>query len=457
MYVIDDKFLNKEFFLKRCNSTLNNYNISNKNTNMDCKIVSKFLIKEKNIYSPFLKENNNNDKNQNKKQNKKQKPNLYKSNSLHKFIEQSEYYSTKQSKGTNLPIQFQRNTPFLYKNFYNNSSIKESNGDNKLNTVLKNCKSQENFEIKENNDFKNIHQLSIRERLHKPHLWDNIDKNVLTKQRDKLMPEGFQFYEKLMEKENKKYFQNNYIIRNSPDQKKIPVLIRDAFKERINESDIFFQNKNIKKEDLLNEVSKTKEKAMEVFYSSDIFNKKINPSIIKKSGEISFFKMINKKNTENASYNKNTESVKGWGVRDPVPSLLNYSSSNFNPLNPSIRNFCKTKENIFDECNKKCKGYNPPNKQKSLSEFIDLTNVTASNYNNDYNKIINKNPNVFKKKEDMFTEYYNIYYNNDNSISEKSFYKFCPSLINHNKLSSKICSSSKINNNESQFSNSNNY
>jgi hypothetical protein len=451
--VIDDKFLNKEFFLKRCNSTLSKYNISNKNPNMDCKTTRKFLIKDKSIYEPFLKENNNNDKNQNKKQ----KPNLYKSNSLHKFIEQSEYYLTKQSKGTNLPIQFQRNTPFLYKNFYNNSFIKENNEDNKLNTVLKNCKSQENLEIKENNDFKNIHRLTIRERLHKPHLWDNIDKNILTKQRDKLMPEGFQFYEKLMEKENKKYFQNNYIIRKSPDQKKIPVLIRDTFKERINESDIFFQNKNIKKEDLPNEVSKTKEKAMEAFYSSDIFNKKINPSIIKKSGEISFFKKINKKNTENASYNKNTESVRGWGVRDPVPSLLNYSSSNFNPLNPSIRNFCKTKENIFDECNKKCKGYNPPNKQKSLSEFFDLTNVTASNYNNDYNKIINKNPNVFRKKEDMFTEYYNLYYNNYNSISEKPFYKFCPSLINYNKLSSKICSSSKINNNESQFSNSNNY
>ena len=44
--------------------------------------------------------------------------------------------------------------------------------------------------------------------MYKPYLWDNVDKKELIDQRDKLMPEGFQFYEKLLKKENKKYFEN---------------------------------------------------------------------------------------------------------------------------------------------------------------------------------------------------------------------------------------------------------
>ena len=89
----------------------------------------------------------------------------------------------------------------------------------------------------------------------------------------------------------------------------------------------------------------------------------------------------------------------------------------------------------MNECEKKYKGYNIIKKQKSLSEFIDLTNVNASNYNINYNKALNNNPNTFRKNENMFTEYYKIYYNNYNSISDKPFYRFIPSLDNSNQSS----------------------
>ena len=235
----------------------------------------------------------------------------------------------------------------------------------------------------------------------------------------------------------------------------VPILIRDVSKEKIEESDIFFQNKNIKKKDLLNEISKSKEKAMKAFYSSDIFNKRIDSDIIKKSGETTYFKdktmNINNK-INNLKFSKNSETPNGWGVRESIPSLLNYSSLNYNPLNPSIKNFCKTKDNIFKECNQKYKGYNPTNKQKSISEFIDLTNVNASNYNNDYNKVINNNPNAFKKKENMFTEFYKIYYNYNN-ILEKPFYRFIPSLTNNqNDNNNSNINSNIIRNNESSKS-----
>ncbi len=459
MYIIDDKLLNRNLFFKRCNSTLGNSYDYNKYSTIQNKTSQPLYIKNKLKYENMFKDNMNNNMNNhmNISIKTKQKSNLYKSNSLPKFSTQYKCFTSRQSRGTNVPLQFQRNLmPKLFKKFDNNSFTKENKEDIniKLRTVLKNCKSQEDLGIKEKKDFKNIPHLTIRERMYKPYLWDNVDKSTLTNQRDALMPEGFQYYETLLEKENKKYFDNNYIIRKQPDLKTIPVLVRDIFKERINESDIFFKNKNIKKEVFENEISKSKEKAMEEFYSSDIFNKKINPRIIKKSGEYAYFKKRKKKIDEHLTYNKNTESIRGWGVRDPIPSLLNYSSSNYNPINPAIKNFCKTKDNIIEECNKKCKGYNPPNKQKSLSEFIDLTNVNASNYNNDYNRVLNQNPNAFKKNDDMFSDYYNLY-SKYKSIAQKPFYKFCPSIIKNNNDFNNIYNMSKINQSVSQSSNSN--
>ena len=445
MYIIDDKFIQRanNIFFKRNNSPLNKdsfelpigKNKSSRNLysrNIDFGINFKGDINNNNNYI----------------KNYKTKFYLNRTNSLPQYNSQYNFYPKNQAKGTNLPEQFDRNKfyqiPSLFKNFQkniNNNNISDIN--------LKKAP-------KKNKSYQDIIKTGIRERMYKPYLWDNVDKKELTNQRDILMPEGFQFYEKLMKKENKKYFENNYIIKKQSDRKLVPVLIRDINKEKIEESDIFFQNKNIKKKDLLNDISKNKEIAIKTFYSSDIFNKRIDPSIIKKSGEISYFKNKDKKEEkkiDNLKFNKNSETLRGWGVRESFPSLLNYSSTNFNPLNPSIKNFCKTKDNILNECEKKYKGFNPINKQKSISEFLDLTNVNASNYNNDYSKVLNNNPNTFKKNENMFTELYNLYNKNYNSILEKPFFRFIPSLNDSNDKSNKNNNNvSNINNNKNNES-----
>lgn len=462
MYKIDDKLSQTTDynFLKRCNSTVseNAFDI---------------LINIKNGYNKSFRINNSrNKKMENLKKiaenvdsikNYKTKSNIIRSKSLHDFDTGCNFYPKYQAKGTNLPEQYIRNKfyhiPSLIKTFQKNI-----NSDINLQKASKNYISVDDDDKKVNNNYIDINNMGIRERMYKPQLWDNVDKKELINQRDKLMPKGFQFYEKLMDKENKKYFQNNYVIRKQANKKTVPILIRDANKQNIEESDIFFQNKNIKKKDLLNEISKNKEMAIQTIYSSDIFNKRIDPGIIKKSGETSLFKdngLKEDNKIDKVRFNKNSETPKGWGVRESIPSLLNYSSIKFSPLNPGIKNFCKTKDNIFNECEQKYKGHNPINKQKSLSEFIDLTNVNASNYNNDYNKVLNNNPNAFKKNENMFTELYNVY-NNYNNILEKPFFRFIPSLndsndksiSNTNVYNHSNINSNNIKQNESQTSNS---
>lgn len=450
MYIIDDKFIQRanNNFLKRNNSSLNK-------DSFDLPININKNNSSRNIYSRnkdfgfnFRGDNNNNKNNFIK--NYKTKSYLNRTNSLPQYNTQYSFYPKNQVKGTSLPEQFDRKNfyqiPSLFKNFQNNI-----NNNNISDKDIKNSQ-------KKNKSYQDVIKIGIRERMYKPYLWDNVDKKELIDQRDKLMPEGFQFYEKLLKKENKKYFENNYIIKKMPNGKLNPVLIRDAFKQNIEESDLFLQNKNIIKKEQLNEISRNKAKAIKTFYSSDIFNKKIDPYIIKKSGEITYFKnsQINKgKIFERMKFTKNSESPNGWRIRESIPSLLNYSSSNYNPLSPSTKNISKTKANIFNDCIQKFKGHNPIKKQKSLSEFVDLTNVNASNYNINYNNVLNKNPNSFKKIENMFTEYYKIYYNYSN-ISEKPFYKFIPSLKktinNKNYYNKSKINSSVLRSNESKSS-----
>ena len=434
MYLINDIFIEKGNLLKKNNSDIDNFSFDITNDLKNTRSSSCF-------YSPRYNKSFIFKRNKGNIINFKDlgiKSKLIRATSQPEYIS---FYNSPlkiQAKGTNLSKQFYRNNyyqvPNLFKKFQNN--INDSSM--KTERLIKNYKSQDNIKTDEKikNDYKEISKIGIKERIFKPLLWDNVDKKDLINQRDKLMPKGLQLYEKILKKENKKYFKNNYVIKELPNGKIIPTLIRDLFKQRIEESNIFFQNKNINKKESLNEISKNKEKAMEEFYSSDIFNKKITPFIIKKSGEKKFFKdkqidTDKKINIENIKYMKNSESTKGWGPIDPLPCLLNYSSLKYNPINPSKKNFCKTKESIFNECDKIYKGYNPIKKQKSLSEFIDLTNVHASNVNNDYTNILSKNPNVFKRKDDMCSELYKLHYSYKN-ITEKPFYRFLSNSTKNN-------------------------
>ena len=332
---------------------------------------------------------------------------------------------------------------------FNNQNKSTINIDKKENEKkIKKNKSQENFKI---NDYKIQSALiSRKERLYKPYCWDKYDLSEIKKeQRDKLMPEGYEFFEKKIMDYNQNYLDNNYIktsanIKNNINKEKENIknpnkyiLIRKLNKLKQYQSDIFFlKQKQKEKEEIKNNkdynklinLNKTNERNK--YNDSDIFNlKKEDQSIIEKSGERSYFRKILMKKTNqdknNLSYNVNNESLIGWGLRDPLPSLLNYTSSKYNLLNMDMPNIGNTKESIFKESKNISIHFNPTHKKKSLCEFIDLSRVSAPNINNDYNEAYNHNPNIFKRKNDINSEYYDIY-NKYNSLCDKPFQKFNP-------------------------------
>ena len=202
------------------------------------------------------------------------------------------------------------------------------------------------------------------------------------------------------------------------------ILIRRLNKLKQYKSNIFFQEKedDSKNNTYQNSILSESRRLLYLKYQdSDIFNLRKDMNIIKKSGENSFFKETQRK--KGNIYNANNETLLGWKLRKPLPSFLNYTSTKYHLLNREMMNTGKTKENIIKEVKKISEDFNPTHKQKGLTEFIDLSRVSAPNINEDYNKAIKDDPNVFKKKNNFSSEYYDIY-NQYNSLCEKPFQKF---------------------------------
>ena len=263
---------------------------------------------------------------------------------------------------------------------------------------------------------------SRKERLYKPYCWDNYDiKDIKKKQKDRLMPEGYEFYEKNIMDINKNYIQNNYVKIKPP---KDYILVRRLNKINNSKSNIFFleNEDNNKLNSYHKEIASENRRSIYARYQdSDIFNLRKDKNIIEKSGEHSFF--VGNNNKKNASYNANNETLLGWKLRKPLPCFMNYTSSKFDLFNREMKNIGKTKEAIIEEVKQLSESFNPTHKQKGLTEFLMLSRVSAPNVNEDYLKALNDNPNVFKKKNNFSSEYYDIY-NKYNSLCDKPFQKF---------------------------------
>ena len=280
---------------------------------------------------------------------------------------------------------------------------------------------------------KRVSTVSRKERLYKPKCWDMIDNNEIKKgQRDKLMPEGFQFYEKIVINNNENYVKDNYTKINFKLSKKLnidnnidnnnKILIRKLYKLNEYKSNIFFTDKEKVKDndDKKKELFLDKKKKLYKKYSdNDIFNLRKEKNNIEKNGEYNFLK--HQKN--NVRYSSNNETLLGWKLRKPLPNLMNYTSSKFNLFNRETINSAKTKDNIIKETKNIFEEFNPTHKQKGITEFIELSRVSGPNINNDYNKAIKGNPDIFKKKNNFSSEFYNIYYKYNN-ICDKPFQKF---------------------------------
>ena len=349
------------------------------------------------------------------------------------------------SKAPSLPNQYKRK---IYSNIYNLLYNKNKRGlifkIPQIEPKIKNI-TDEKIKIKKNKSEDNIDKLlltmSRKERLYKPQCWDNASYEQIKKgQRDKLMPEGYEFYEKNLLENNKNYIKNNYVkinktnikektknSNNELENNKSPVekesiLIRKLNKLNQYKSNIFFEERrdDNKNKEKYSKIIEKKRSMYSKYLDSDIFNLRNNDQIIKKSGEHSFFEENKlKKNM----YNSNNETLLGWKLRKPMPSFLNYESSKFNLFNRDMKNTGKTKENIIKEVKKVDENFNPTHKQKGLTEFIELSRVSAPNINVDYNKAINEDPNIFKKKNNISSEFYDLY-NHYNNLCDKPFQKF---------------------------------
>ena len=360
------------------------------------------------------------------------------------------------SKSPNLPNQYKRK---IYSNIYNLLYNKSKRGlifkipqiepvINKSKTIPDDI---QKIKMKKNKSKSNIDKMlltmSRKERLYKPHCWDSTAfEEIKRGQRDKFMPEGYEFYVKKLLENNKNYIKNNYVKINKTNIKenkknsnpnyennklqteKEPILIRKLNKLNQYKSNIFFIEKGDN-----NKIEENQKKINDrkiIYYKyldSDIFNQRHECNIIKKSGEHSFFEG-NK--TKKEMYNSNNETLLGWKLRKPMPSFLNYTTSQFHLFNRDMKNTSKTKENIINEVKAINKNFNPTHKQKGLTEFIELSSASASNINVDYNKAISENPNIFKKKNNISSEFNDIYSHYIN-ICDKPFQKF--NIINGSK------------------------
>lgn len=348
------------------------------------------------------------------------------------------------SKAPNLPNQFKRK---IYDNInnllYNKSTQglifkipqieynKEKSFDEENNFYKRKSKSLEHHD-------KLLLKMGRKERLFKPRCWDNATfEDIKKNQRDKLMPEGYEFYEKNILEGSKNYIKNNYVKINrnfiklnkrnnantNIDSGKEKILIRKLNRLNQYKSNIFFNEPmNIDGNKTCRPVIKLEKKKVlyKKYLDSDIFNLRNSKNILEKSGEYSY---INAKNLKQFKYNVNNETLLGWKLRKPLPSFLNYSSSKYSLFNRDMRNSGKTKEDIINEVRKINNNFNPAHKQKGLTEFIELSRVSAQNINADYNKALSDDPNIFKKKNNLSTEFLDLHtkYNN---LCDKPFQKF---------------------------------
>ena len=154
----------------------------------------------------------------------------------------------------------------------------------------------------------------------------------------------------------------------------------------------------------------------------DIYDLRNDKNIIQKSGEHSF---LSKKaqNQDKDTYNPSSETLLCWRLRKPLPGLINHTSSKYDLFNRDMKNISKTKETIVEEVKKLSESFNPSHRQKGLTEYIHLSRVAAPNVNQDYLNAFEKNPNVFRRRNDFSSEFYDIY-NQYSSLCDKPFAKF---------------------------------
>ena len=175
------------------------------------------------------------------------------------------------------------------------------------------------------------------------------------------------------------------------------------------------ENSNEKKDEL------SEDEQIKLKYKiSDIYNLRNEKVITNKSAEKYLFKNTeNKNNNNDNNFYTTSKSKSDWIPNRTIGSKMNsFSSVSYNILSPLYKGFNKfispselNKNNLYNESN-------AFHRVKSISEFIDLTRVSASNTLNCFNRNRkNKLPN-FKYKNSVATNQLDEYHINRDLIEK---------------------------------------
>ena len=85
--------------------------------------------------------------------------------------------------------------------------------------------------------------------------------------------------------------------------------------------------------------------------------------------------------------------------------MLNHTNIKFHILNPGIKNITKTRSEISEIKSLDKAAY----KSKGLSEYSDLTRVSAPNPNKNFNEAFKTNQNAFNQSSNVCQNYFDIY------------------------------------------------
>ena len=212
---------------------------------------------------------------------------------------------------------------------------------------------------------------------------------------DVWLPKGYTKYQLFVK--NPKIFQkkiNSYSLFN-----KNKILNDREQKAKQNKTDVFFSNPPTEKEcgfnrNKNNNLSKIRTK----YYDSDIFNLKNDIVNLKKCSETFLFKNIG-----DNQYYITKESNSRWQPKNNIPTLYNCSSKEYNIVIPNRLNTSSTKEKIIIEAK------NSFNKQKGITEIIDLSKSGCSKPCEEYIKTYSNNINCFKKTNQIGASLYNSF------------------------------------------------
>ena len=265
---------------------------------------------------------------------------------------------------TNAKISYKQKS-FITDKKFNTTEVSKSN------TNISNMKKSKNIKIniEENNLF-------------------NKPAKTERKRHDRWLPKDYENYEKCVK--DKKYFKR--ILNKNNFISCVPTVLPKEIKEKSLESDIFFLGPPSSKEYSKKETIENKN--YDIKLKSDIFNRNNDDLTLKKSSE---YKLLKEQKNNVIKNSHNLESKSSWAPINNYPTYFNLPSTEYSIISPSSKNFINSREKI-----KLTRGHNLNLKQKSISEFYNLTKNRVGGAGN-FKRSYTENPNCFHKENNICT------------------------------------------------------